>query len=155
MRTSSGSDYGQAWGHAGMVSGFTSVVRYYPGYDLAVAVMVNSADAGGGVPRELTSWRVTGRIAFVMRSEWKLKELRSSRSRSLEKTAPLADLASFDVVTVAGLGTMSGDVPAPSRWPRRGCSTLHRPGRDGEDGTEVAEVVVSQLARVALVPGGG
>jgi CubicO group peptidase (beta-lactamase class C family) len=38
----------ETWGHAGVLLGFTSVVRYYPAYGVTVAVMVNMRDASPG-----------------------------------------------------------------------------------------------------------
>ena len=43
-----GSEGRETWGHAGILSGFTSVVRYYPAYGVTVAAMVNVSDSGGG-----------------------------------------------------------------------------------------------------------
>ena len=38
----------ETWGHAGVLLGFTSVVRYYPAYGVTVAAMVNVSDSSGG-----------------------------------------------------------------------------------------------------------
>jgi Tol biopolymer transport system component len=48
LRESADTEYGLAWGHNGIVNGFTAAVRYYPAYDIAVAVLVNAAGIGGG-----------------------------------------------------------------------------------------------------------
>ena len=48
LRESANTEFGLAWGHNGIVNGFTAAVRYYPGYDIAVAVLVNATGIGGG-----------------------------------------------------------------------------------------------------------
>jgi Beta-lactamase/WD40-like Beta Propeller Repeat len=41
-----GSEGRETWGHAGLLFGFTSVVRYYPAYGVAVAVLANDSSPG-------------------------------------------------------------------------------------------------------------
>ena len=48
LRKSVNTEFGMAWGHNGIVKGFTAAVGYYPGYDIAVAVLVNATGIGGG-----------------------------------------------------------------------------------------------------------
>ena len=48
LRESANTEYGLTWGHNGIVKCFTAAVRYYPAYDIAVAVLVNGTGIDGG-----------------------------------------------------------------------------------------------------------
>jgi CubicO group peptidase (beta-lactamase class C family) len=52
LRESADTEYGLAWGHNGILNGFTAAVRYYPAYDITVAVLVNTTIGGGAQATE-------------------------------------------------------------------------------------------------------
>ena len=45
--------WGEAWGHTGKTTGFTSDLMYLPAHDLIIVVWANSGDSQRGNPSDL------------------------------------------------------------------------------------------------------